>query len=409
MKHARDLVLPCALCAATFAIALAMAIAGRVTGTRILIDYVIISLVTSGMAFLIWMLVPWLRGPDLRRAAPFRAASAMLRERWLLLILPLAIFPIFMTGFTVSKISFPAVHRLSLGRLLDRGRRAAVQRRSVAGHSPADRGQGHPGDRRLLHADLGPDAGLGASALRIFGQPPRRHPRLHRADGLLVPDRGGRRRRFLLGRPDLRRPGRPGAGGAVRAAPSVAGRDPAARRHRSSSPRPISAAPCSCAEAVRAGGVSAMPSMHLALCTILILLAWRSMWRIPAFILWTVIWVGSVHLGYHYALDGIVSSAMAGVDLEADRTDGGCGAGSVPTEAGGCLKRVAPNGIGISCRRRAWHIPPEAGLSWGDDWTTSRPSAPWLVPQSCCWSCWQLPLQSAFERELAAGACLRPM
>ncbi len=107
MKFARDLVPACLVCAATFAIALGLAIAGGVSGTQILTDYAKVSLVTSGMAFLTWMLVPWIRGAGLRKAGPFTAAASMVRERWLLLILPLAIFPIFMTGFTVSKVSFP--------------------------------------------------------------------------------------------------------------------------------------------------------------------------------------------------------------------------------------------------------------------------------------------------------------
>ena len=86
---------------------LALAIACGVSGVAILRDYVVVALFAGSLAFLIWMGVPWLRSPEQRRSGPFRVAAAMLRERWLLLLLPFLIFPVFMTGFTVAKITFP--------------------------------------------------------------------------------------------------------------------------------------------------------------------------------------------------------------------------------------------------------------------------------------------------------------
>lgn len=61
------------------------------------------------------------------------------------------------------------------------------------------------------------------------------------------------------------------------------------------------------------GGISAMPSMHVAQ-AVLMALAARSLGpRIgaAAWVYAAVIWIGSVHLGWHYATDGIVGGAMA--------------------------------------------------------------------------------------------------
>jgi hypothetical protein len=60
------------------------------------------------------------------------------------------------------------------------------------------------------------------------------------------------------------------------------------------------------------GGISAMPSVHNGLSALFALAAfrlWRPLgWAVAAYAL--LIWVGSIHLGWHYAIDGIVSIAM---------------------------------------------------------------------------------------------------
>lgn len=59
-------------------------------------------------------------------------------------------------------------------------------------------------------------------------------------------------------------------------------------------------------------GISAMPSMHVSISTLIALLAWRISpfwgWAGVAFVV--TIMLGSVHLGYHYAIDGYLSIVM---------------------------------------------------------------------------------------------------
>lgn len=58
-------------------------------------------------------------------------------------------------------------------------------------------------------------------------------------------------------------------------------------------------------------GISAMPSIHVAI-ALWLALTWRSLgFGYLGFIFYAVILVGSVHTGFHYALDGIVGSIMS--------------------------------------------------------------------------------------------------
>ena len=53
-------------------------------------------------------------------------------------------------------------------------------------------------------------------------------------------------------------------------------------------------------------GISAMPSMHLSIATVFALLGWKisRFWGMAGIIFLVLILLGSVHLGYHYAVDG---------------------------------------------------------------------------------------------------------
>jgi membrane-associated phospholipid phosphatase len=58
-------------------------------------------------------------------------------------------------------------------------------------------------------------------------------------------------------------------------------------------------------------GISAMPSMHVAIATLFALVCWRvRRWLgIVMTIYAVIIMIGSVHLGWHYAVDGYLGAA----------------------------------------------------------------------------------------------------
>lgn len=64
-------------------------------------------------------------------------------------------------------------------------------------------------------------------------------------------------------------------------------------------------------DAYAAGGISAMPSMHMAACSLYCLASRGTRWFVPACLFWVVIFVGSVHSGYHYAVDAPVAAVIA--------------------------------------------------------------------------------------------------
>jgi hypothetical protein len=63
--------------------------------------------------------------------------------------------------------------------------------------------------------------------------------------------------------------------------------------------------------AVKGGGISAMPSMHLGMTSIYVLAARGTKWLLPAIVFWMIVFLGSAYFGYHYWIDGIVAAGVA--------------------------------------------------------------------------------------------------
>jgi hypothetical protein len=66
---------------------------------------------------------------------------------------------------------------------------------------------------------------------------------------------------------------------------------------------------------VLGSGISAMPSMHVAVATLMALVGWRlgRIAGVAGSLYLLIIVVGSIHLGWHYAMDGIAGAAGAGL------------------------------------------------------------------------------------------------
>lgn len=64
--------------------------------------------------------------------------------------------------------------------------------------------------------------------------------------------------------------------------------------------------------AVTGGGISAFPSVHVAVAVLYVIASWqRPLLRYASLFFAAMIWIGSIHFGYHYAVDGIASAAIA--------------------------------------------------------------------------------------------------
>lgn len=300
---------PVLLCAAMLAIAAATTVMAGVDARGLLQPYLSGSISVTIIAFLIFI---WVKVAQLARAkaeAPLRTVASELRERCPLLILPAFLFPLFLSAYTAAKTSIPF----------------------LVGYSWD--GVWVAGDRLIFRIDPWriTHALFSASTMRawefLYSYVWAAALTLSAA---LVPLFASRRTTAVFYSAMM---GTWLLGGCLMAyAFSSAGPifldvvDPSAAAPFQSlkdlldkqlSPQGVRttqdylAAALHSTTAVKGGGISAMPSMHLGACAIYVTAARGTKWLIPAIALWLLVFIASAHLGYHYWVDGLVAAAVA--------------------------------------------------------------------------------------------------
>lgn len=301
---------PVMLCGVMVAIGLFTAFTAGVNGTRLFWDYTWKGIVITVIAMLVWVFLEIAKLGRVLADRPLATVWRRLPKRLELLVLPCFVFPIFLAGFTTAKTS---IHFL-VGFRWDRF------------WADADRALFRTDPWQITHSLLGSFAtdwwawiytfvwgGILAytkSFVAIYGS--RRFVATFYTAMLSTWIVGGWMMAYCFS-----------AAGPVFAHLYDPGFQPRFEPLRQSldlllaqdnAVRTTQAYLSGAVEqltAVRGGGISAMPSMHLGACTIYVCAARGTRWLVPAIAFWLVIFIGSVHFGYHYAIDGIAAAIIA--------------------------------------------------------------------------------------------------
>jgi len=301
---------PAILCAAMLAVALATCASARVAMGGLILPYFVTTFAGTGWALLVsiffWVAAMAREGAD----APLKKVAARIRSRAALLILPTLVMALFLIGFTAAKTAIAFLVGFSWDQVWTDADRLIFR---------ADAWRIAQG---LLGVRLMPAyawfytvgwgaAFMGTAALVALNATPRKVGVFYMALFLT----------WLVG------------GWAMAMALSAAGPaftylvDPALAGQFAPMHQAIEAhlAPdnslrltqaylassIGAHEALKGGGISAMPSMHLGAASIYVLVAVRTKWLAPALMFWAAIFLLSGYFGYHYWVDGLVAAAVA--------------------------------------------------------------------------------------------------
>ena len=309
-SHLRVLGAPVVLTGLMLLFALGASSISGVRGFYLIRAYAGAGLAITFLSTLIWMFIEIARLAVARAKQPIKRISSELQDRWKLLILPSIVFPVFLTAYTTAKTSIFSLAGFEWDQFW------ADLDFVLFGRDPW----------RITHALIGPavsvawawiySVGWGlalffsSAFIALFAD--RRRVATYFASMTAAWLTGGAMLAYgtSAAGPVFAHLFDPELG--ARFEPlreSLATLLPADNSIRTT--QSYLATSAGTTMAIKGGGISAMPSMHLAACTIYVMAAIGNRWLVPTLLFWIIIFVGSVHFGYHYAVDGLVAAAIA--------------------------------------------------------------------------------------------------